>query len=139
MVLVCAAALVCVAAGCVSQSFLAPWGSAPTEKWLVNEYYGSVGAAVETGLTDQGVRVVSKRLADEVRVAGQTKSGKVFCLYIKPAPDDREKATVALRWDREADEAFRKMVVELLKPPAKDREEASVPTTTETTSSSQDR
>jgi hypothetical protein len=137
MALVCAASLVCVVAGCVSQSFLAPWGSAPTERWLVNEYYGSVGAALETGLTDQGIHVVPKRLADEVRLAGQTKSGKVFCLYIKPSKDDREKATVALRWDREADEVFRKMVVELLKPPAKDSE--TMPTTAEANSTSHDR
>jgi hypothetical protein len=139
MAMVCAAALVCVAAGCVSQSFLAPWGSAPLERWVVNEYYGSLGAALETGLSDQGIRIVPKRLADEVRLAGQTRSGKVFCLYIKPAPDDREKATVALRWDREADEVFRKMVVELLKPPAKDREDVAVPMTTESTSSQPDR
>jgi hypothetical protein len=126
MAMVCAAALVCVVAGCVNNSFLAPWSAAPRERWLVNEPFGTVAAVLDTGLRDNGIQLMSKHVPGEVRLAGQTKSGKVFCLYVKAAKDDREKAIVSLRWDREADAGFRRIVVELLKPPAKDAEEPSV-------------
>ncbi len=51
-----AAALVCVAAGCVENSFLAPWGRAPVEKWTVNEHYKTVAAVLNVyrGWSDQG-------------------------------------------------------------------------------------
>jgi hypothetical protein len=126
-VIFCAAALVCVAAGCVNNSFLAPGHSVQKERWLVNEPFTTSAAVLETGLRDACVKntLLSKRVQGEVRIAGQTKSGKVFCLYVRPAKNDLEKAVVTLRWDREADPVFRKCVLDLLTPPAKDDEEST--------------
>jgi hypothetical protein len=129
--MVCAAALVCMAVGCVGNSFLAPWNRAPVERWSVNEPYKTVAAVLDTGLNDQHVQHACNPVKGEVRIAGQTKSGKVFGLYVRPAKDSYEKAVVSLFWDREADEVFRRMVLELLKPPAKDADEPAARTTAE--------
>ncbi len=52
-------------------------------------------------------------------MAGQTKTGKVFCLYVsRPAKDNYEKSVVTLFWDRESDAMFRGMVVKALLKPA---------------------
>ncbi len=125
MGLICAAAFVCVVAGCVENSFLASHGKARMESWTVNEHYKTVAAVLNAGLSDQVMQLKTRALKSEERLAGQTKSGKVFCLYVRPHKSDYEKAVVSLYWDRESDPQFRQIVLEVMTPPAKEGAEAA--------------
>jgi hypothetical protein len=109
----CAAALLLAVAGCMP-SFLA-LTAAPRQKHLVAAPVGTVAAMLETGLNEAGVSVLTKRINGEVRLAGQTETGKIFCLYVRPEKGEGGAQTaVVVRWDREADEAFWHSVVEML-------------------------
>ena len=120
--MVCAAALLFAAVGCMPQSFLALTGS-DSHKQVVAGSVGKVAGILETGLTDAGIHVVVKRLDGEVRLAGQAKSGKVFCFDVKREKGEGgEKSAVTVRWGREPDEPLWQMVVDLLAAPAPDED-----------------
>jgi hypothetical protein len=110
--LACAGALLLTVAGCMS-SFLG-LTAAPRQQYAVAAPQSVVIGMLETGLGEAGVNVLTKRVDGVMRMAGQTKSGKVFCLYVKPG-EQGEQTVVVVRWDRDADEAFWKSVVEILK------------------------
>jgi hypothetical protein len=115
--LLCAGALLLTLAGCFGGSFLGS-GRLSGPKQVVAAPLGPTAELLEAGLNDRGVTVLTKRLDGEVRLAGQTKAGKVFCLDVKHEKGNKEKTVVSVRWDREADGAFWNMVVEILTAPA---------------------
>jgi hypothetical protein len=126
MGMVCAGAVLLAGAGCPLQSFLTMPGG-PVCKQVVPGLPGQVAATLETGLTDAGIHVVRKRLDAEVRLAGQAKSGKVFCLDVKREKADGGPTTaVTVRWGSDPDEQLWQLVVTILTAPAPE-EEASDP------------
>jgi hypothetical protein len=114
--------LLCAAIGCPLHSFLGSTGVLG-EKSAVAAPYTEVAATLETGLNDKGISVLTKRLDGEIRLAGRTKSGEVFCLDVKRAKG--EKTVVSVRWDQKPDEQFWQTVVELLKAPPPEREDSA--------------
>jgi hypothetical protein len=117
MGMVCAA-LLCATVGCVGNSLLAPWFAARGYKQVVAEPCNTVEVILETGLHERGIKVLTKRDRGEIRMAGQTKSGKVFCFYLTPQRTEKEdKTLVWLCWDRDADEQFQQTVIAILNAP----------------------
>jgi hypothetical protein len=112
--LACAGALLLTVAGCIP--FLRDLTAAPRQSYAVAAPQSMVVGMIETGLGEAGVNVLTKRVDGVMRMAGQTKSGKVFCLYVKPDQGESGQQTlVTIRWDHDADEAFWKSVVAILK------------------------
>jgi hypothetical protein len=113
--MVCAGALLLVVSACVPRSFLAPPASSPRYRQLAAGSLAQVAATLETGLGEVGISVLVKRLPGEVRLVGQSKSGEIFCLYVKSVQVAGAKRTVvSVRWDRRPDDQFWATVVELL-------------------------
>jgi hypothetical protein len=110
-----AAALVLALAGCSAAPLL---GLAPAagQKLVVTGKHEEVAASLEAGLTDAGNLVLVKRLEGEVRLAGQTRAGKIFGLYLKQRKSEgSEQTAITLRWDRDVDEEFWETVTAILK------------------------
>jgi hypothetical protein len=110
-----AGVLVLVVAGCTFDSFLTPLTGSLIQKQAVSCSLAQVSAKLEEGLSEAGIAVLAKQLGSEIRLAGRTKSGKVFCLYLygqKVAGAD--KTLVHIKWGQEADEPFWQMVLGLL-------------------------
>ena len=121
----CAAAVVFAVAGCVFDSFPTPIGSGCPQQ-VVSGSSNLVSAQLEEGLREAGVSFVTKRVGSEIRLAGRTASGQVFCIHLygdKKA--GAEKTLVRINWDRAADEPFWQMVLRLLATPASDSSDSS--------------
>jgi len=104
--------------GCSPGAFLAPFPFTSNRQEVVADKLERVSARLEEGLREAGVSVLTKRVGPEMRLAGQTKSGKVFCLHLYAEKEGgADRTLVRVKWDREADEAFWQMVVSLVAPP----------------------
>jgi hypothetical protein len=82
-----------------------------------------VSIKLQDGLADAGIGVLEERQHGEVKLAGATRSGKMFILRLKGLPaTEGERTAVTLRWERETDERFWPIVLRLLPAaaPAKD-------------------
>jgi hypothetical protein len=120
--MVCAGALLLAGAGCPPHSFLGFPGAA-VYKQVVPGSVGQAAATLEAGLTDAGIQVVRKRLDGEMRLAGQAKSGKVFCLDLKREKTESGAATaVTVRWGWDPDEQLWQLVVAILTAPVPEGE-----------------
>ena len=112
---VCAGALLVAAAGCLPDRSLVGPGGPVGGVQVVAGSVTVVSAQLQTGLSDAGISVLSKRQGGVVRLVGMTRSGKVFSILLR---GDRvqggDQTTVALKWDREPDEEFWQTVVGLL-------------------------
>lgn len=123
--LACAGVFLLAAAGCEPGAFLAPFPFTSNRQQMVDDKLEQVSARLKEGLSDAGVSVLSKRVGAEMRLAGQTKTGKVFCLHLYAKNvDGANRTLVRVKWDREADEAFWELVCQLVAVPgeAKDGE-----------------
>jgi hypothetical protein len=109
------AVLLFVAAGCVSRAFLTPLTEAPGYRQVVAGPPARVVSILEAGLGEAGTTVLVKREKGEARLVGQTRSGEVFCLYVRP---DRttaaERTVITVRWDQHPDGQLWATVGELL-------------------------
>ena len=113
-----AGVLLLAAVGCSPGAFLAPFPGTFNRQQVIADKLERVSARLEEGLSDAGVSVLTKRVGPEMRLAGQTKSGKVFCLHLYADKKDGEDRTlVRVKWDREADEAFWQLVLGLVAVP----------------------
>jgi hypothetical protein len=116
-----AGVLLLAVAGCSLDSFLAPFPGVTNRQQLVAGKLEQVSARLQAGLGDAGVPVLTKRVGNEMRLAGMTKSGKVFCLHLyaeKAGGEDR--TLVRVKWDRQADGPFWELVCMLAATPAAD-------------------
>jgi hypothetical protein len=113
--MVCAGALLLGAAGCfLGDAFLASPVAAARYRCEVADKYASVAADVEQALNEAGVSVLTKRLDGEIRLAGQSKDGKVFCLYVKRKKTEAgETSMISVKWDRAPDEELWRVVTSL--------------------------
>ena len=126
--MVYASALLLAALGCTSRAFLAQPAASAGYREVVAGTPGEVAAVLESGLSDAGVPVLVKHKSGEVRLAGRTKSGQVFCLYVKSEKTTTAQRTaVTIHWDRAPDEPFWRTVGELLSEYASEEEEDHPP------------
>jgi hypothetical protein len=115
--LAAAGVLLLAAAGCSLDSFLSPYSGGAGRQQVVDDKLEQVAARLEDGLRDAGVSVLTKRVGQELRLAGQTQEGKVYCLRLwaeKAGGADRTR--VCLKWN-EAGSPFWQLVVSLAEPP----------------------
>jgi hypothetical protein len=113
------AGVLLAAMGCSPGAFLAPFPGTSNRQEVVADKLERVSARLQEGLSDAGISVLSKPVGTELRLAGQTKSNKVFCLHLyaeKAGGEDRTR--IRVKWDREPDEAFWQLVCKLVVPPA---------------------
>src|SRR3954454_24286599 len=102
-----AGVLLLAGVGCSPGSFLTPFPGTSNRQQVVTDKLERVSARLEEGLSDAGVSVLTKRVGPEMRLAGMTKSGKVFCLHLYAEKEgSADRTLVRVKWDREADEAF---------------------------------
>ncbi len=113
-----AGALLVAVAGCTLDSFLTPSSGLAGSRQVVAGSVDQVAEQIQQGLSDAGISVLSKRVGSDLRLAGMTKSQKVFCLHLYgQTVRGEEKTLVRLQWDRGADETFWPMVLQLLAAP----------------------
>jgi hypothetical protein len=112
--LVLVGALLLASTGCSVAPFLLPGGGLSREQLVVAAPLDRVATQLEDGLSEAGVPVLTKRVGQEVRLAGMTKSRKVFCLHLYAKQvEGADKTLVRIRWDREADEELWQTVVRI--------------------------
>jgi hypothetical protein len=103
--MICAGLVLLAAVGCFNDSFLAHPFSAGRYRQVVDGKPGPVSAALEAGFSGVGVTMFVKRQGEEVRLAGQTKSGQVFCVYVRPGKSGASATSVVtVKWDGQPDE-----------------------------------
>jgi hypothetical protein len=121
-----AGALLWTACGCSLDAFLSPSAVVYGPKTVVAGSVSRVCAKLQDGLSDAGLMVQMNRVGSDVRLAGITKSGKVFCLHLYAKGDMSGKKTlVRMQWDRGGDEEFWQLVLKILATPAAGAEESS--------------
>src|SRR5579872_5214381 len=109
-----AGVLLLVVGGCSLDSFMTPFAGAPDPRQVVAAPLEQVAARLEEGLSEAGVPVVKKPAGREVRLAGITKSRKVFCLHLyAEKAGDADQTLVRVKWGSGADEPFWQLVLEL--------------------------
>jgi hypothetical protein len=87
----------------------------PRQQQLVDGSVERVAAVLQDGLSDAGILVLSKRVGSEIRLAGQTKTHKIFCIHLYGKMEGKTaKTLVRMKWDKEADESFWNLIVQLL-------------------------
>jgi hypothetical protein len=107
--------LLLVAAGCPNRAFLSPPESSMGYKKLVDGRPGQVSAILEAGLNSSGCPVIVKRERGDVRLAGQSSSGQVFCIYVRPEQTVAgQRTAVILKCDRQPDPQLWETVVDCL-------------------------
>jgi hypothetical protein len=66
-------------------------------------------------LCDAGIAVLAKQDGRNERLVGKTKSGKVFCIHLRPDNVARSESTVvSVEWGRDPDEQFWRTLTGLL-------------------------
>ena len=115
---VCAGFMLLGLVGCTADSFLFPFHGPPPQGVIVDGMVPVVSVKVQEALADAGVSVLTKQVGDDLRLAGMTKAGRVFCLHLKPLKvEDKEKTRISIKWDKETDETFWRTVVQPLAAP----------------------
>ena len=113
--MVCAGLVLLAAVGCVNESFLASFTPTTKYRQVVDGTPSVVANALEAGFGGVGITMFSKRHGEEVRLAGQTKSGEVFCVYVRPAGEaGAKRSVVTVKWDRSPDEPLWTSMVQWL-------------------------
>src|SRR4051812_17120972 len=113
-VMLWAGLLLLAAIGCAYDGFLAhPFGPARYTQ-VVDGAPGCVSAVLEAGFGSVGVPVLVKRQGAEIRLVGKTKSGQVFCVYVRSEKGAEAKSAVTVQWDAQPDEDLWQAIVEWL-------------------------
>ena len=113
--MVCAGLVLLAMVGCVNESFLTPFTATTKYRQVADGTPSVVANALEAGFGGVGITMFSKRHGEEVRLAGQTKSGDVFCVYVRPADEaGGKRSVVTVKWDRSPDEPLWASMVQWL-------------------------
>jgi hypothetical protein len=102
-----------VAVGCIPDTFLSRSTGSARYTRVVDGPPARVASVLEAGFSGSGIAVLVKHEDGEFRLVGQTKSGQVFCFYVRSdkAPT---KSTVSVHWDAQPDEDLWETVVQWL-------------------------
>jgi hypothetical protein len=123
-----AGVLLSAVAGCTLDSFLVPSAVVYGPKVVVAGSVTQVCAKLQDGLSDAGIMVQMNRVGSDLRLAGRTKSGTVFCLHLYEKKDKEAggpKTLVRMQWDRGGDEEFWQMVVKMAAAPKAGSDDSS--------------
>ena len=113
--MVCAGLVLLAMVGCVNESFLTPFTATTKYRQVADGTPSVVANALEAGFGGVGITMFTKRHADEIRLAGQTKAGDVFCVYVRPAEEaGGKRSVVTVKWDRSPDEPLWASMVQWL-------------------------
>jgi hypothetical protein len=116
--MLCAAALVGIAAGCSANSFLLSFIGSDGKQQVVSGSVDQVSTNLQAALSNVGIVATLNKQGDDVRLAGVTKSGKRFALVLKQKKTMSGDSTIiSLEWEKDADEQFWATVLELLTAP----------------------
>jgi hypothetical protein len=101
-----------VAVGCVHDAFLARPPSAPRYTRVVDSAPSCVATALEAGFGSLDLPVLLKRDRGEIHLAGTTKSGQIFAVYVRRGKAASAATTVVtVKWDGEPDEKLWEAIV----------------------------
>jgi hypothetical protein len=115
MGVVFASTLLVAAAGCSGGSFLLSSLSPGGKQQVVSGSVDQVSTHLQGALSNAGFLVAATKDGQDVRLAGVTKSGKRFTLFLKRRQTDAGESTVvSIDWAADADEPFWLTVLELL-------------------------
>lgn len=118
MGIVCAAALLFVAAGCSAESFLLSWAGSGGKQQIVSGSVDQTSANVQAALKNMGIIVSASQVGEEVRLIGETKSHNRFVLVLKRRlTSSGESTAISIEWEKDADEQFWLAVLEQLAAP----------------------
>lgn len=110
----CIIALLLVA-GCSPDLLRVPFLGQARPQRIVTGSVVEVSCRLQEALSGAGISVLSKLQGDDLRLAGQTKTGKVFCFHLrKEQTPGAQKTRIILQWDREPDEDFWRTIVQPL-------------------------
>jgi hypothetical protein len=118
--MVCAAALLFAAAGCSASSLLLSWVGSGGKRQVVSGSINDVAAHLQASLGKLNIIVaVNPMDKDTIKLNGQTKSGKRFALVLKrQTTSEGENTSLSVEWEKDADEKFWAIVLDLLVNPA---------------------
>lgn len=118
--MVCAAALLFAAAGCSASSFLLSWVGSGGKRQVVSGSINDVAAHLQASLDKLNIIVaVNPMDNDTIKLNGQTKSGKRFALVLKrQVTSQGENTALSVEWEKDADDEFWAIVLDLLVNPA---------------------
>ena len=109
------AGLLC-AQGCLPDAFVVRSPEPQRPHLMVHDSVNHVSGTLQDGLSDLGILVVPKRVGQDQRLVGVTKSGKAYCLHLRAGKDaNGESTVVSIEWGRDPDEQFWRTVTKLLK------------------------
>jgi len=112
LALIGVAALMCLA-GCTHDGFLVQPAAADRPTLVVAGTVAEVSGLLQDKLS---IPVIAKREGPRERLVGVTRSGKSFCLHLRPAASTKGDYTVvAIEWGNEPDEQFSRTVSKILK------------------------
>jgi hypothetical protein len=108
---VCAGVLL-VSAGCSADLLRVAFLGPGRPQLVVAGSVVDVACRLEGAMADAGISYMSKSVDGDLRLAGQSKTGKVFCFHLwkEPGPG-ADRTRITLQWDREADEDFWRTIV----------------------------
>ena len=114
--MVCAGLFLLGAVGCLNDAFLARPSNTVKYTRVVDGAPGVVSTMLEEGFSSVGVSVLVKRQDGDIRLGGQSKSGQIFCVYVRPdkKATASAKSIVTVKWDKQPDEELWASVVEWL-------------------------
>jgi hypothetical protein len=119
-----AGVLLFVVAGCTVDSFLSPQIVTYGPKRVVSGSVSQVAAKLQDGLSDAGIQVMPRQAGGDYRLAGQSKSGTVFCLHLhEKKVAGATKTLIRMQWDRGGDEELWKLVLKLVDSPQPQEED----------------
>ena len=108
----CAGLLLIAVVGCSPDSFLVPFGRASEQQLVCPGSVIQVSTRLQEALAGAGVSVVTKYVEEDLRLAGVTKQGKVFCFHLRREKGaGADKTLIRLQWDKDADETFWRTIV----------------------------
>lgn len=118
--MVCVAALLFAAAGCSASSLLLSWAGSGGKRQVVSGSINDVAAHLEASLGKINIIVAVAPMDDgTVKLRGRTKSGKVFTLVLKQQVSSQgENTAISVEWEKDADDEFWAIVLDLLVNPA---------------------
>jgi hypothetical protein len=104
------------ALGCLPGAFVVQSPEVEPGRLIVQDSVAHVSGNLWEELSDLGILVIPKRVGQDQRLAGMTKSGKAYCLHLRPGKDGNGEITVvSIQWGGDPDAKFWQTVIKLLK------------------------
>jgi hypothetical protein len=101
--------------GCSHDGVLMQSTSPGRPFFVVEGSVAHVSGTLQDGLCDAGIGVLAKQDGRNEPLVGKSRSGKLFCLHLRPETSaSNESTVVSVEWGRDPDEQFWQAVTGLL-------------------------